>query len=127
MLKIVRINPISQIRLQEQLSDYRLISVLPVLSKIYEKLVRKRIVEFIANHELYKPIQTGLREKYCTSTLLVKFRDDIVTALITEEVTIAIFAAFSKASDTSGKCVLIKKLRTFNFLKRFLYWRKYLQ
>lgn len=121
MLKIVRIDPISQIRLQEQLSDYRLISVLPVLSKIYEKLVRKRIVEFIANHELYKPIQTGLRGKYCTSTLLVKFRDDIVTALITEEVTIAIFAAFSKASDTSGKCVLIKKLCTFNFLKRFLF------
>lgn len=36
MLKIVRINPISQIRLQEQLSDYRLISVTSTVENIRE-------------------------------------------------------------------------------------------
>lgn len=55
--KIARIITISKIRTPEQLSDYRLISVLPVLSKIHKKLVLKQTVEFIENHKLYKPTQ----------------------------------------------------------------------
>ena len=37
------VSPIPKIRMLEQLSDYRPISVLPILSKIYEKLVMKQI------------------------------------------------------------------------------------
>ena len=42
-----------------QLSDYRSLSPLLVLPKIYEKFFLKEIVESIENHELYKPTQSA--------------------------------------------------------------------
>ena len=61
----------------------------------------KQVVEFIENRELYLSTRSGFRTKHTTSSLLIKFRHDIITAKENkEEITIATFADSSEVFDT---------------------------
>ena len=71
---------------------------------------------------IYHHYQSGYHKNHSTATLLVKLRDDIKKAMKTSEITLAVFTDYSKAFDTIDFSVLIKKMHTLNFSKRFLYW-----
>ena len=56
-------------------NNYRPISLLPVLSKILEKLVYKRLVSFLNGQSFFHKNQFGFRKNFFTShatTLLVE-------------------------------------------------------
>ena len=57
--KIARISPISEIANPTELRDYRLISILPILSKVYEKQVLHKITDFIETQQVYNKHQSG--------------------------------------------------------------------
>ena len=40
-------------------SDYKPISVLPVLSKVFERIILNRMKQFIDKHEVYQSTQSG--------------------------------------------------------------------
>ena len=52
----------------------------------------------------------------------LKFKDDITKAMKRREITLAVFAGYSKAFDTVDFRLLINKLHNLNFSKWFLYW-----
>ena len=56
--------------------------------------------KFIDNFALYKETQTGFRKGHSTTTTLLKFKDDITKAMKRGEITLAIFADYSKAFDS---------------------------
>ena len=120
--KIARISPIPKILNPSQIKDYRPISILPILSKVYEKLVLQQMTEFIKKQLIYHKHQSGYRKNHSTTTLLMKLYDDIKTSMNKSEITIAIFADYSKTFDTIDFYTLIQKMHTFNFSKNFLYW-----
>ena len=107
--KIARISPIPKIVNPSQLKDYRPISILPILSKIYEKLVLQQMTEFIEKQLIYHKHQSGYRKNHSTTTLLMKLYDDIKTSMSKSEITIAIFADYSKAFVTIDFYTLIQK------------------
>ena len=82
---------IPKVRTPTELSDYRAISVLSVLSEVYEKLVMKQLAEFTENHEPYQSTQPGYRTKHSTLTSFIKFRDDIIKAMNKGEITTTTF------------------------------------
>ena len=104
-----------------ELKDYRPVSILPVLSKVYEKLVLQQLAVFIERESVYDQYQSGYRKNHSTA-LLLKPHDDIKKAIKSSEVTIAILTDYSKAFDTIDFSILIKEMDTLNFSKRFLYW-----
>ena len=57
--KIAHISPIPKIVNPSQLKDYRTISILLILSKIYEKLVLQQMTEFIEKQLIYDKHQSG--------------------------------------------------------------------
>ena len=83
-----------------ELKDYRPVSVLPVLSKVYEKPVLQQLAVFIERQSVYHQYQSGCRKNNSTATLLLKLHDDIKKAMKSNEITIAIFTDYSKAFDT---------------------------
>ena len=105
-----------------ELKDYRPISILPILSKIYKRVVLEQITNFIEKKLIYHHYQSSYRKNHSTATLLAKLRDDIKKAMKASEITLAVFKDYSKAFDTIDFSVLIKKMRTLNFSKSFLYW-----
>ena len=92
--KTARISPIPKITQPVELKDYRPVSILPVLSKVYEKLVLQQLAVFIERESVYHQYQSGYRNNHSTATLLLKLHDDIKKAMKSSEVTIAIFTDY---------------------------------
>jgi len=105
--KVARICPIPKTDYPQTTADYRPISVLPVLSKVYEKVILQQMTKFIENELVYHTYQSGFRKNHSTVTLLIKLRDDIKKEMKKGEVTIAVFADYSKAFDTIDFYTLI--------------------
>ena len=80
------------------------------------------VAVFIEMESVYHQYQSGYRKNHSAAILLLKLHDDIKKAMKSSEVTIAIFTDYSKAFDNIDFSILIKKMHTLNFSKRFLYW-----
>ena len=59
--KTARISPIPKMTQPVELKDYRPVSILPVLSKVYEKLVLQQLAVFIERESVYHQYQSGYR------------------------------------------------------------------
>ena len=68
--KIVWICSIQKVKISTETSDYKLISVLPILSKTFERIVLQQITNFIENNILYHQYQSGYRKHHSTLTIL---------------------------------------------------------
>ena len=73
--------PIPEIQLPVELKDYRPVSILPILSKIYKRVVLEQIANFIEKKLIYHHYQSGYRKNHSTATLFAKLRDDIKKAM----------------------------------------------
>ena len=120
--KQARISPIPKTPSPMSPSDYRPISVLPVLSKVFEIIVMNQLTDHIEQSASYQNSQHGFRRSHSTITCLLKLRDDIFRAMGRDEITIGVFADFSKAFDTIDYKVLIEKLYNLNLSHDFLHW-----
>ncbi|MEM6999126.1 MAG: reverse transcriptase domain-containing protein, partial [Pseudomonadota bacterium] len=118
--KIARVSPVPKIDQPTKLKDYRPISILPVLSKVYERVILSQLCQFIERNSLYCPNQSGFRKGHTTTTLLLKLRDDIIQVMSKSEVTLSLLIDYSKAFDTIDHCTLIEKLKKLNFSNKSL-------
>ena len=98
-------------------SDYRPISILPILSKVYEKVLLTQLNQHIENNQLLSTHQSGFRKGHCTISTCMKIKDDIVKAMNRGEITLAVMADFTKAFDTVDIETLTRK---FNLSKSSL-------
>ena len=113
--KIARVCPIPRVDKTTSVKDFRPISVLPILSKVYERVILQQLRDIIEKEYLYTTTQSGFRKGHSTTTNLLKIRDDIKRAMSKSEVTLAILIDFSKSIDTSHHNILLEKLLKFNF------------
>ena len=102
--------------------DLRPISILPVLSKVYERLIFRQLADFIDKNKLLSNNIAAYRKGQSTTTVLQTIRDDIIKAMKRGEVTIMVLADFSKAFHTLCFKNLIMKMSKVGFSKDFLTW-----
>ena len=105
--KISRVCPIPKTDNPTSIKDYRPISVLSVLSKVYEHVILDQLCSFIETQNFYNINQSGFRKGHSTNTLLLKLRDDIRIAMNKSEVTLSILIEYSKALDTIDNRILL--------------------
>lgn len=103
-------------------SDYRPISILPVLSKALERLVHQQVCSYMITNKLFDPFQSGFRAGHSTTTALLKVTDDIRLAMDKRLVTILLLFDFSKAFDSVNHKILLQKLRLLGFSPTALAW-----
>nr|CAI5854689.1 unnamed protein product [Callosobruchus analis] len=106
----------------ESLNDYRPISILPVLSKILERIVYKQIVKHINRHSILPSTQSGFRSGHSTTSTLADVCDDYLAAMDVGSVTTAIMIDLSKAFDSINHQLLISKLHHFGFSESSVIW-----
>ena len=99
--KIARICAIPKCDPISSYNDLRPVSILPTLSKIFERLVLRQMSDYVTNTTtgVLKESVSAYRRGHNTTTVMIAMRDDIQRAMQRGEVTIAVLADFSKAFD----------------------------
>jgi hypothetical protein len=93
------------------LSDFRPISILPVLFKGFERLICNQFVDYLDSGRLLSPYQSGFRNCRSTATALTKIKDDIHLGVERLRFSISVLLDFSKAFDSMSHDLLLHKLR----------------
>ena len=95
-------------------SNYRPISVLPVASKIMERIVHNQVYDHLRQHSLLSEAQFGFRKYHSTTTCILKLLDHIYMNMDQGDLTGVVFLDLKKAFDTVDHSILINKLKSFN-------------
>ena len=104
------------------LNNYRPISLLPIFSKILERLVHKRLMNFLTKHNTLFEHQFGFQPNKTTSMAILDIYTKIVSALENKEIACCIFLDFAKAFDTVNHNILLQKLENYGIRGLPLKW-----
>ena len=80
-LKIAVITPLYKAKDPMFFNNYRHIPLLSVFSKIFERLMYNRILNFVNRHKLFNKFQFGFRNNHSTFMALIILIENLVNAL----------------------------------------------
>ena len=124
VLKTAKIVPIYKAGPKTDKNNYRPIALLPTISKIFEKLIHKRVSSFLTKFKLLYSDQYGFQSKKSTTDAILKFTDECYNALNSKKALISVYIDFSKAFDTVDHRILLEKLELYGFRGPILGWFK---
>ena len=123
-LKIAKISPIFKKGDPHITDNYRPISLLPIISKVFEKVVFLQLYDYFVKNKLLYESQYGFRKFHSTEFAALEFADKITLHLDQGKLPVAIFLDLSKAFDTIDHSILINKLEYYGVCWMSLYWFK---
>ena len=105
-------------------TNLRPVSLLPVQSKIIEKIVHNRLFEHLQNSDLLCKEQGGFREGHSTVSTAALFVNEIYKALNEKKYTIVAYLDIKKAFDTVNHEILLRKCEKLRISGNLLKWLK---
>jgi len=93
--------------------NYRPISLINNIAKIFEKCLKNRIYEFLEHNDLLNDKQFGFRKNKSTQSAILCLCDDILRNFDNGSKTLAIFLDLKKAFDTVPHKLLLDKLEKY--------------
>ena len=124
MFKLAKIIPVFKNDSPLTPSNYRPISILPILSKIFERLMYNRLLSFVSTYKLLVPHQYGFQTGKSTELALNEICSNIKNTFERKETAFCIFLDFAKAFDTVNHEIFLKKLEFYGIRGTPLLWFK---
>ena len=112
-LKVAKVVPVYKNGDVTLVANYRPISILNSVSKIYEKVVCNRLKDYLIKNDILFKHQFGFRKEHSTSMALVSFLDCVTAAIDRNELVASVFVDLSKAFDTLDHKLLLQKLHYY--------------
>ena len=94
----------------DEVSNFRPISLLSILSKVLEKIVTNQLMEYLESNRLLSNSQHGFRINLSTETALMQVTDKIYNNIDENKITLLTLCDLSKAFDSVNHKILLKKL-----------------
>ena len=113
--KIAKITPLTKPGDPTNKDNYRGISVLTQLNKIFEKLIHGRMVDFIDDNDILCKTQFGFRKGLSTSDAITHLNEKLIENIEKKKVTAVLFMDLKSAFDTVNHEILLKKLEHIGF------------
>ena len=114
-LKQAHVRPIFKKGDTEDPNNYRPISITAASSKVFGKVIREQITNYIDNNKLFSPVQFGFRKNISTMDALVFTTEKIRKEIDNNHFLAAAFLDLSKAFDSISHEILLKKLEILHF------------
>ena len=103
-------------------TNSRPISILPVLSKIMEKLVHSQVQEYFVKNKLFTDSQHAYRAGHSTSTALIQLTDEWLKSIDNSKVVGTVYLDYSAAFDVLDHILLVEKLKYYGLNQSVLKW-----
>ena len=109
-LKIARVKPLFKKGDQSNFSNYRPISLLPSISKIYEQVMAAQLIDYFTSNNLFCIQQFGFRPGYSTELAALRLANHTILEMDNNKVPTNIYIDLSKTFDTLIFDILLAKL-----------------
>ena len=106
-------HPYLQKRKKNDPSNYRPISILSTINKMFEKLLYIRLYKYLTKFKVLYDYQYGFRQNHSTMQALIEITDYIKAAIDGKKLVCGTFLDLTKAFDTVDHNILIKKLNNY--------------
>ena len=125
--KLAKVTPVFKKGMKDDLNNYRPISVISVVSKVFERLVYNQFYEYLNANQLLASCQSGFRSLHSTLTALLEANDSWSINIDKGLLNGVVFVDLKKAFDTIDHEILLCKLAYYGVEQRSLSWfRSYL-
>lgn len=121
-LKRSVVKPLHKTGARSELGNYRPITLIPILSKIFEKVMYDKVYNFLSVERLLKEEQFGFRRNSSTTLACFNLIKELTQNLNNKLHTIAIFLDMSKAFDYVCHKLLLCKLERYGIRGNALSW-----
>ena len=121
-LKIARVTPIHKGGDKTDTGNYRPISVLPIFSKIFEKVVHKQLFSYLNENSILHENQYGFRSNKNTTQAIINHLQYLYNNIDSNYIVFSLFLDFRKAFDCVDHPILLSKLRSYGIRGIALDW-----
>ena len=120
---VLKVIPLHKGGSTQDLNNFRPISLLSIFDKIIEKLMHKRLCQFLEHNILFEN-QFGFRKNNSTSYALMEITEQIKESIDKGKYGCGIFIDLRKAFDTVNHSILVNKLEHYGVRGILLEWFK---
>ena len=124
IMKCALVVPLYKAKSREEVTNYRPISLLMTLSKVIEKVVYKRVYNYLHSTGQLYDSQYGFRNNHSCEHAIGELLGNIVKNQQLGKDTVSIMLDLSKAFDTLQHSVIFKKLEKYGIRGPALAWFK---
>ena len=100
MCKTAKVKPLYKKGKNTEPKNYRPVSLLPILSKIIERLIYNQLIEHLEKHDVFYEYQSGFQNKHSVNTCLAHLSNQILKGFESGKSTGMILIDLEKAVDT---------------------------
>ena len=108
--KCARVTPLFKQGEASDLNNYRPISVISVIAKVFERIVYDQLYNCLSNEDIISTHQSGFRSLHSTVTALLKATDNWALNIDRGNVNAVVFLDLKKAFDTVDQDILLSKM-----------------